>query len=157
MTNQYLYHGSMYNQKELMPGFKRSGVEVKWDKTESNHFLYATTERSIAENLGFASAIEKKFHLKSFHCKGDTLVAESDLNLTMEDLASLEVHIYTIEIKPDDNWVKNNNEHNRMDSEYKTKNTIENIEKTEPLNIVEWLKNKKVIFTKNVPAFEGWK
>jgi len=52
-----LFHGSGFDQSELMPGFYRSGNLVKWDETESNMFLYTTTEREVAIGQGFASTV----------------------------------------------------------------------------------------------------
>ena len=50
-----------------------TGVEVKWDKTESNKWLYATTMMGEAVALGFASVIEKKYRLDRYQFKGDTI------------------------------------------------------------------------------------
>lgn len=135
-----LYHGSAYQQAELMPGFKRSGQLVEWDKTENNKFLYATTDKDSAIELGFASSIEKKFRLNRFKSNGKALLIEtSDVSLTVSELNKLEVFLYTLTLSASDGWVKNSNEHNGLLTEFKTDKTITSIEICKKVDIKEWL------------------
>lgn len=153
-----LYHGSRFKQKELMPGFKRTGVEVKWDKTESNHFLYATSVKATAASLGFASAIEKMFELDEYHTDGNKITIVCKKDLTEHDLQRVIVYLYTINNLPEDEWVKNDNEHNKLDTEYKTTKTItDGIETVEQLDTKEWLKDKEITFKKSEVAEESHK
>ena len=66
MQPSVLYHGSLYKQNELMPGFKRSGKLVQWDGIENNTYLYATTDQLEAISLGLGSALEKELDSRRF-------------------------------------------------------------------------------------------
>ncbi|MDD2879726.1 MAG: hypothetical protein PHQ58_04770 [Rhodoferax sp.] len=137
-----LYHGSAYRHTELMPGFNRTGSLVEWDKTENNKFLYATADRDSAIELGFASSIEKKFYLDRFKSSGRMLLIETpDKTLTVSKLYELDVFLYDIIVTVNDGWVKNNNQHNGITTEFKTPKTITSIEKCEKINVREWLSN----------------
>lgn len=139
-----LYHGSGYYHKKLMPGFARSGELVEWDETESNKFLYATTDMAVAIELGFASAIEAKFHINRFQSKnGSFIVTTDDPGLVFSKVKALDVYLYTIEVQESDGWMKNNNKHNNLDTEYKTDGVITRIIRVQRIDIGDWLKDKK--------------
>lgn len=159
MKPDFLYHGSMYLAAELMPGFKRSGVLVKWDKIESNKYLYATTDKEEAKSLGFASAIEKIYGLDEYHTLEDGSISMKlrDAGVSLKDLGSLDVYVYTIPNKDDDHWVLNNNHFNNIENEYKTDRAIMHIGEVEKLDVVEWIKSKKIKIINSSPAFEAWK
>lgn len=155
----FLFHGSTFLQKELMPGFKRSHIEVRWDINESNHFLYATSSKKEAIALGFGSAIEKHFNLKHYSSHGDTIKLEIFGTLpTKQYLSNLSVFLYTIQYSIKDKWVLNNNEYNGMTTEYKTENTIsDNINTVTKVNLNAWLKTKKIIFNNGTtPLYLKW-
>lgn len=139
-----LYHGSRFKQTELKPGFLHTGVLVEWDETESNKFLYATTVFNTAAELGFASSIEKAFNVDRFHVDKGIICIQTPDALKVEQLYNIPVFIYTIRCLDKDCWVKNANEHNGLDTEYKTNRTIHAIEKCEPLDILKWLANYEV-------------
>lgn len=137
----HLYHGSAYLHHELMPGYARSGKLVKWDETESNEWLYATTNMRSAQLLGLASAVEKHYLLNHFkiHDEGITFVVEGNA-LTYANLKGLGVFLYTLVPRQQDGWVKNNNEHNNLDTEWKTKATIrDGIKSAQRLDLGKWL------------------
>lgn len=149
---QYLYHGSLFEQKELMPGFKRSGKIVKWDQTESNVYLYATGVEDTAIELGFASAIEKIFDVTHFRCQGNRIEIETSAPITKAALANVVVYLYKIAYKEDDNWKKNDNKNNGMTTEYKTHKDIYAIERCEKVDITKWLQRFKIfVKRKNFP------
>lgn len=145
-----LFHGSGYWAKELKPGFERSGELVRWDETEDNTFLYATTDREKAIVLGFASALEKKYGLDRFQHMGDKLILDvprqpHGYTVGLEQLYHLELWLYELTPHTRDGWQLNKNEHNGMrNTEYKTKNTIRNIRSTTPVDVRQWLSNYKV-------------
>lgn len=161
MSNQpmLLYHGSSFSQNELMPGFMRSHEEVFWDETESNHYLYASSDKEEAISLGFASAIEKQFLLDRYSCEGNKLTlsfARSSKIVTLRALSQVQVHLYTIELDKSEGWVKNNNAYNNTNTEYKTKDIVKKILKTEVINIKSWLSSKEVEIITTTPAFLNW-
>lgn len=142
----YLYHSSSFYHSELMPGFKRSGVLVNWDEVESNEWLYATTSKESAIELGLASSIEKSFKLNFFKSEGDkiTIVVEGS-GLKYGPLVNLKVYLYTFTPSVNDEWIKNNNPHNNLDTEWKTQATVvRDIVRTERVDLKEWLRKKKV-------------
>lgn len=141
-----LYHGSGFKQTELKPGFMHTGVEVKWDKTESNKWLYATTVMGEAVALGFASVIEKKYKLDRYQFKDDTVtIAFTGVLPTIEELGKLDVYLYHIAWEPGV-WVQVNNRHNKLINEYKTQAVIpsERIVLREKVDLKDWLSRKKV-------------
>lgn len=127
-----LYHGSMYKQEELMPGFKRSGELTSWDGYENNTYLYASSHKNSAIMLGLCSAWEKvlgveqakvddrtrTIRLKGGQCKGLTSQALKAKCLRVD------AFLYEITLDPKDGWVKNKNPYNQIDTEYKTKSVI---------------------------------
>lgn len=143
----YLYHGSMYKQPELMPGFKRSGELVQWDQTESNEWLYASSDRDEAIMLGISSAIEKNWLLDRYHydAKRKEITIDTSEHFTLSDVMKLPVYLYTIAGESDDRWVPNLNLNNGILSEYKTQNTVESsIRKCEKLDLYKVLGKVKV-------------
>ena len=123
----YLYHGSMFDigSGVLQPGFNYTGELVEWDKTESNRFLYATTVSRTAIELGIGSLLEKEFNASHFTVDGKIIsVGGIDVDERQNILIGKSVYLYTIRVRPEHNWVKNNNPHNRIDTEWKTEKTI---------------------------------
>lgn len=149
---EVLYHGSLFEQEELMPGFRRTGKITRWDNTESNVFLYTTSDKDTAIELGFASAIEKLYNVTRFRSQGGTLLIEVDKPLIQEQLDKVVVYLYTIPYRKDHNWIKNDNAANGMTTEYKTRDDVHDIDSCVKVNIKEWLKNFKVVFTKQNKA-----
>lgn len=141
-----LYHGSGYLHKELSPGFKHSGKLVRWDVTESNEWLYASTDIEAVTELGFSSAFEKKWHLKEFHSKEKSLllVLAPGVQVNFKEIYELDVYIYTIVLNAKDGWIKNNNEYNNLNTEWKTKNTVKSIKTIQKLDVRKWLEDYKI-------------
>lgn len=122
-----LYHGSMYEQNELMPGYKRSGQLVEWDRIENNTWLYATTEEPLAIALGIVSGWEKTFDMvyTSIDHKEKLLAAQFEQKVPdRQALFSVPVYLYEIAMRSEDKWVRPNNPYNGIESEYKTHSTI---------------------------------
>ena len=160
MTLRKLYHGSGYIQKELKPGYMHTGEEVFWDETESNRYLYATTERGSAIELGFASAVEKAYPLKRFQSEGNKYIFtfEERPSPTLMDLKNLTLYIYDIRYAESSGWQKVNNKFNQMDTEYKTDQVIGSslLLNTEKVDIGDWLKNKQIIIKSEKPNYTKW-
>ena len=149
MTNDLLYHGSIYLQTELMPGFKRSGKFVRWDRIESNHFLYSTTERDSAVGLGLFSAFEKAYEVNRCQFDGKNIIIDSDKpDVAIEDIQKLKVYLYTLPHRETDGWLKNFNPFNNIKTEYKTLQTIQLDQPAEQIDLKKWLTGKTVTFTK---------
>lgn len=139
----YLYHGSMYQQSELMPGFKRSGQLVKWDGCEDNTWLYATADREEATLLGISSAIEKQAGLKRYsHVAGSKVINIEfyENPMTVDQIYRLPVHLYTLKGDKSDGWMANFNATNGMVSEYKTQQTVTGgVVRTEAIDVRNFL------------------
>lgn len=142
----HLYHGSGYKHPELKPGIMHSGELQKWDKTESNEWLYATTLMEEAVAQGFASVIEKHWNLSRYQSHGDTVVVIIDGPLpSQRELEALQVYLYKIDW--DTNlWAKVDNMHNGMTNEYKTKSVIgaKMIDSCTLVDLKGWLGGKKL-------------
>lgn len=154
----YLYHGSAYRQKELMPGFKRSGELVRWDGSEDNTWLYATSEKEAAVMLGISSAIEKQFKLDRYQCdeKAKKMVIEVSEPLTIADIHKLHVVLYTIKASVDDGWMANHNPANGIDSEFKTQRDIEtNIVRCEDVRVADVLRGWRIQISVSEPTMES--
>ena len=125
----YLYHGSAFKQSELKPGYEHSKELVKWDRYESNDYLYATSDRDQAILLGISSAWEKKWDLKRVHIDHDRATVEAEFyedKPAFKELRAVECWVYTLQY--DQNvWMRNRNPYNDIDTEYKTKRTIKRI------------------------------
>lgn len=147
-----LYHGSAFFTKELKPGFYFSKKLVEWDKTESNKFLYATTEYRDAVLFGFASLIEKRFDVEHVHFDSNkdsskvyVATPEKSDKLSVEDLLSCTVYLYTINHRKSDGWQLVKNKVNNYDKEFKTSRFIEAIEKIEEIVIKDWFESHGVL------------
>lgn len=141
-----LYHGSMYKQTELMPGYKRSGKLQTWDGVESNLHLYVSSSKSEAELLGVGSAAEKVFDTNRFIEIDGNIWLFTNQPIKLEDVLKLEVYIYTIPYKATDGWEKNKNPYNNIDTEYTTRNTVTGIT-VQPIDIRKLLAGKNVTLT----------
>jgi len=76
---------------------------------------------------------------------------------TLKDLHGIEIFLYTIEMLPGDSWVKVNNKHNGLDTEYKTEATVtRGIVKKEKIDMEQWLQHRKVTISEVKPAFARW-
>ena len=160
MPIKLLYHGSNYFHTELKPGFMHSGTEVFWDETESNRYLYATTVKDSAIELGFASAVEKNFLLERFQSdNGKIILTLSDKRLpVITDLKRLQVFVYEIYFSHNAGWQKVNNKINNMDTEYKTDRVVAEsmIAKIERVDLGAWLGNKQVAIIPYKPSYAKW-
>lgn len=154
-----IYHGSAFNHEELKPGFKRSGKLVSWDETESNKYLYATTDRDAAVILGFASSLDKHYLLDRFITNDNKIIIQLGNKPLpfLEDLLKIDVYLYQITFDEKDGWIHNHNEYNNLTTEYKTKNTIKsNIVQVDKVDLKVYFKNKKIKITDGKPEYSGW-
>lgn len=146
MEPTVLYHGSLYKQTELMPGFKRSGELTVWDGVETNQSLYATTDKTAAALLGLGSATEKEFETNRFSTTDKDIFVFANAQIDIDDLLNLVIYRYTIPFRPQDGWVHNNNPYNNIDTEWKTMKTINGV-KVEQLQLRDVLKGYRVVIT----------
>lgn len=146
---QYLYHGSAFKQKQLMPAFKRTGILESWDYTETNEYLYLTSNKQSAIGLGFMSALAKRYDLQRVILTDNhfnIVIRNTNTVINKEDIYSLEVYLYTVKPKLD-HWLKNKNDHNQMRTEYKTSATLtDEIISYERIDLRMWLKDKTFNF-----------
>ncbi len=154
-----LYHGSGFDQEELMPGFLRTGKRVEWDHVESNDWLYTTTSKEEAISMAFASMIEKTYNGVRYEKKGTSIIVSFDSETfpTRQELERLEIFLYTVRLDEHDGWIKNANEHNQIKTEWKTKSIIkDSILKKEQVDLSRWLATKSIRpqFTGNAPRGE---
>lgn len=139
----FLYHGSMYQQNELMPGFKRSGTLVKWDGCEDNTWLYSTADREEAILLGISSAIEKQTGLKRYaHVAGSKVINLEfyEKPISLDQIYRLPIYLYSLTGDKHDGWMPNYNASNGLVSEYKTQQTITGgVARCEAIDVREFL------------------
>lgn len=154
---KFLYHGSGYKHSELKPGIHHTGKLQRWDNTESNEWLYATTMREEAIAQGLASVIEKNWSLTRFQSTDRSIVIYIDGKVpTYADIVKLTVYLYVIQWD-DAHWTKVDNVSNGMESEYKTKTTIPSslIASCEPVDLTKWLRGKTLTIKQN-PNAMAW-
>ena len=122
-----LYHGSHFRHAILSPGIKHTGKLVRWGQTESNEWLYASSDRGEAVLNGFASAISQHFQLERIRWGVETItVYLANADVIEKQLTMLDVYLYHIERGSEDllHWQLVNNPHNHSVGEYKTKRDI---------------------------------
>lgn len=142
----YIYHGSGFESKQLKPTFHHTGELVVWDVVESNKYLYATSKRESAIDMAVASTLERNFQMYCFKVNDRKVEIFIELGKklpTLRDIEEFDIWLYTIPL--DGKWIKNNNPHNGMDTEYKTPEIISGFTIIEKVNMTGWLKNRKVI------------
>lgn len=139
-----LYHGSAYRTPTLKPGIAYGGEKVEWDHGESNEYLYATSEKDTAVELGFASAIEKKFKLDRFQSDEHELTITASERIMMSDLEALDVYLYAFALSHVDGWMLNHNAHNGLlNTEFKTRKVV-SYDSVEKVDMKSFLAGKKV-------------
>lgn len=138
MNTMKLYHGSAYKTDVLKPGIKHTGVKIDWDNTESNEWLYASSDRTEATMLGFFSYLEKHHGGTAFHMSANEIIITSD----PFELDDIKVYLYSI--NTDKGWVKVNNQSNNSVTEYKTKNHIKP-DKIEEIVMSQYLRNHNYV------------
>lgn len=146
MEPTVLYHGSLYKQNELKPGFKHTGELVVWDGIETNQSLYATTDSTSAALLGLGSAVEKEFESNRFTVTEKDIFIFVNNQLDIDDLLNLVIYRYIIPYRSQDGWVHNKNPRNNIDTEWKTTQTINGVKVTQP-DLNEVLKDYRVVIT----------
>lgn len=159
MLPSKLYHGTGFNDLVLKPGYEHTGKEIKWDETESNRYLYATTDKESAIGLGWASSIEKSFELDRFKIEGDILVIElssKHRQVGLKELLECPVFLHEFKPKSTDHWELVGNAVNNFQSEYKTNETIRMTKAPTRIDIRKWVRTKKATIINNPPPSAGW-
>lgn len=150
MLPKKLYHASSKKVSELKPGFLVSGKLVKWDSSESNRYLYALSDKDGVVELGLGSAIEKICLIDRYQVRGDEIIvhlSEGQNVPSMETIRGLDIYVYTIGPTPEQLWVKNNNRHNGLTNEWKTKSIIPSRCFTvEKIDVKKFLETKELRF-----------
>ena len=128
-----LYHGSAHQHDEIKSGFSRSGKRVVWDETESNEYVYLSSNKLEAAEMALASYLEQNYKLVQF------TVDRRDIKLKFEDNESADkfsefvesnetsathdfLYVYTV--RPNPKYRPVNNRYNYSETEYKTKDVI---------------------------------
>lgn len=154
-----LFHASFYFAQTLQPGFYASGTEVKWDETESNRFLYATTNRDEAVDQGFFSAMEKIGSLNRIHSSDGSILVDCDNPEELsKHMQKASIHLYCLDALISDQWVPVNNKHNGLQDEYKTAARGIKYHTHELVHYSAWSRNKKITYAKGTrrPGFLSW-
>jgi hypothetical protein len=147
-----LWHGSAYKTEVLKPGFLWTRKLVEWEHGESNHYLYATTEREAAIALGFANAVKKAFRVSRCKFYGDrVIVIEAQHSVSVFELLQLPIYLYEIRPEDDQSWVRNHNPRHPRESEFKTHLPIATV-RAEQIDLHAWLRNKDLNFRKATPS-----
>lgn len=147
MTPPLLFHGSRYLTNVLKPGIEYTGKEVRWDKTESNRWLYATTNQSDAISFAVMSILEHLGFGGGYHFHDNVLTIEEKepkdgyLSLFKEQ----PTYLYTITDPKAHGFFKVGNEFNGYTEEWKT---TKNVVVDEPLlvRVAEWAKKERILF-----------
>ena len=158
-----LFHGSRFRQTELMPGFQRSGEMVRWDQTESNLWLYATSNQDEAVRQGLFAIFANAFDVKRCTSAAGQLVIELYPQLAtfgMEAwLRQQSLFLYQLHAEDGGVWVKNDNAHNKLVTEWKTQATVKP-ESVDVIDIEAWLakRNLKIelVCPKQKPVWLTW-
>lgn len=155
-----LFHASFYFTQTLQPGFYASGIEVKWDETESNRFLYATTDRDEAIDQGFFSAMEKMGSVDRIHSSGNHITVDCDDPSELSKLMQkTSIHLYSLDASVSDQWVPVNNKRNGLLGEYKTSVRGVKYHSHELIHYGTWVRDKKITYARrqHQPGFLSWK
>ena len=169
-----LFHGSRFRQTELMPGFQRSGEMVRWDQTESNLWLYATTNQDEAVRQGLFAIFANAFDVKRCSSAPGQLVIElyphqeAEKTALYAQLAAFgmaawlrqqALFLYQLHAEEGGVWEKNDNAHNQLDNEWKTQATVKPVS-VDVIDIEAWLakRNLKIelVCPKQKPVWLTW-
>lgn len=132
----------------LKPGFFHTHELVRWDGTESNRYLYATTNHEVAIDQAVASLLEKRFKATRFRTNGNAIdVWIENKGKEDPDLSGFSVWLYSIFTTPSQGWEKVNNAQNNLDDEWKTREFI-GFHRKEHRSLEAWLESRKVTFHK---------
>lgn len=150
-----LYHASNFESTTLRPSFEITGELVEWDGTESNKYLYASTDKDEAIKMALASYLEREYGVDRFITEGKQIVIHSIVKLKTTDILKAVIWIYSIDVNKDDGWFKNNNGWNKMTTEYKTMKNISRFKYVEKIDTVKYFKDYDFIF-RLTPKSKQW-
>ncbi len=97
---RFFYHGSMYQTNYLAPGILANGG--KWEEFENgltNEWLYSTTDKTLAYQMGLCRLITEMFAGFHFICNNKAITVDVLMNPTDEKLKDFEqrrIYLYTI-------------------------------------------------------------
>ena len=117
-----LFHGSNYSSGLLSPSFFITGKERFWDDTESNHFLYFTSDKMMAVYMAYASLLEGFYALTEFHLEEEKIRVKTDFPFNIRE--TLQNTVYLYEVVPDSSFVLVNNKINGLKNEWKTQKKV---------------------------------
>lgn len=137
--DKVLYHGSGYSVDKLMPGILYGENLVVWDETESNEWLYASSNKEEAILQGLASVLEKTHGLMQLSYEGNSIRLFFENTISTSDVIdSLTVYLYTVSSL---GWSKVNNIVNGSSTEYKTNQSVD-ITSRVKVDLQEFLNDK---------------
>lgn len=126
-----LYHGSNFNQKEIKPSYQHTGELEEWDDTESNEWLYATTDKELSGLMAIASYMGRHYLVNRFSTGDRSIEIEfekgEDLSKANKELYNIPIVIYELQL--DDKWELVNNSNNQDVPEYKSKESFTKFKK----------------------------
>lgn len=159
---KHLYHGSFFEASTLKPAFQITGTLIEWDGTESNRFLYATTNEAEAIDQAFFSAFEKIAEVNRVHSDPKKVLIECENTKEVEKLKAalngIQIFLYLIDYHPEDGWVKVDNLNNGLTNEYKTPKEIKRVRIIRRISFKEWASGKTLTIRPEIkrPAFLDW-
>lgn len=158
MIPNTLYHGSFRDNPVLQPGFNWTKQIVRWDKTESNEYLYTAKDESIAIMSAMAALVESHTDIGHFYY-GDNRFEIFTNQYKEQDVRSIlsryPVFLYTIHNAQKHQFKPVNNENNLLEDEYKTKSIIKNNDFIkQQINPIVWMNENhiKLIINPNINA-----
>lgn len=120
-----LYHGSQHAaEKGLKSSTSHGEKHTEWDNGLGNDFVYACTDRDTAVLMGWASYLESKFGMKSFHSddKEMTIRLVGVPKTALPDLYC-DVYLHTVVPSVAHGWEKVDGK-NGLENEWRTKRAI---------------------------------
>jgi len=132
-----LFHGSTFLSKTLMNSYDITGELRKWDETESNRFLYATTDKDEAVRQAIYSSLERIHGATRFKTEADesgvlfvTVTGPLTQSQLEQAVAQTSVYLYQITTNKFHDWKLVNNLVNSLQDEWKTRQHIPNMDFT---------------------------
>lgn len=132
-TPSALWHASIHENDTLKPGYWHTGVVTRWDSTESNKYLYSSSDRLEAivnavfstmeadENLG-KNILRYKYTNGTIEVipKPGKSVAGYDISRLLRET---EIYVYKIQSE-DEHWEKVDSKVNGSTTEYRTASRV---------------------------------
>jgi hypothetical protein len=151
-----LYHGSLYETQLLRPSFEITGELIKWDYTESNRYLYSSTDRETARIQVVFQFLEKSLDITRVRSTESDIYVEctnsdEEFNRIRKIIRKEFGFIYEITCRKSDGWIEVNNQNNGLTGEYKTTSSVRP-DRVERFPLGEVLSNMRIFRTSPKPV-----